>query len=183
MLCCIQWLQQNGVAVQALATVVLVCVTGAYVVLTLKLVRATEQMRIAGVRPLVVLEKRRVVLPEGRPTESATLVNIGLGPALDVVYQVRDHKDASRDPYAINKENRGYAIGVPPDNSVRLQVGSDAADGVVRGSLDFEAEYRDVHGNLYHTTIAKRTVNTGRRRRPTLAFPAQPAEQGNGLQG
>ncbi len=93
----IDWLNENSGAIQALATIVLVAVTGVYVVLTKGYVDSTKRLadeargaREDAVRPLIAIE-----LASGddiNPGKYATckVLNVGPGAALDVTVNLFD---------------------------------------------------------------------------------------------
>ena len=172
MSCWIQWMQENAIVVQALATVLLVGVTIFYAIRThsiakaneknaeaaRELAKSTEDMKIAGVRPLVVL-KNRVDQP-GTPSKTSclSLINIGLGPALDVVYDIqpiRENDTIKERVEKAMKENKGHVIGIAPDNIVDLLRGNS----IRLVNINFTIEYSDIYGNIYRTTYRDGETN------------------------
>jgi len=169
MSCWIQWMQENAIVVQAFATVLLVGVTIFYAIRThsiakaseknaeaaRELVKSTEDMKVASVRPLVVL-KDRVDQPGKTPCLS--LINMGLGPALDVVYDIKPIRENDTIKERVEKamkENKGHVIGIASDNIVDLLRGNS----IRLVNINFTIEYSDIYGNIYRTTYRDGETN------------------------
>jgi hypothetical protein len=70
------WLDSHGSAITALATVVLAVVTGAYVVLTRRLVREEYERTFLATAPMLTIQ---LLMDEGSP--ALHVRNVGVGPA------------------------------------------------------------------------------------------------------
>jgi hypothetical protein len=162
--------------IQAIATIILVVVTSRYVrkthliakasgetaEATRELAKSTEEsakatgelaaltrdMMIANACPRVVLKNCTASSP-GHPNRFVGLVNVGFGPALDVVYKIpvdERAKPVASDVEMLMKENTGHTLGITPDNIVVL-----SAMHLPFDKVSFTVEYGDVYGNLYRT--------------------------------
>jgi len=146
-------LNDNSGAVQAIATVVLVIVTFAYVLLTAKQAKAsvgmTEEMReqrFDALRP-VVLPRIDVKSINGSPfCEELLLENIGVGPALDVQCNFT-HPN-------LTQEGGRWAIGAGRtvkwmENLRREPAGVGERDRHENDTAQISVSYRDVYGRRF----------------------------------
>ena len=196
------WIQRNAVFVQAFATLVLVVVTFVYVYKTSRIAKAsgetadatrelaksteesakatgelaalTRDTMVANARPLVVLEYHDVgrLCSGGKPHEFVALVNVGFGPALDVVYKIVCPKGSEKTVVEkvkiLMEQNSGYTLGIAPDNVVELVF---MELNFVTYSIGFVVEYGDVYGNLYRTKYVGRRTAVEHISERILPFP------------
>ena len=81
----INWLNSNSGAIIALATIVLVCITGYYAWVTKKILEENRQMRIDAQKPNIGIHLR-AVNKSGNIFAQLYVENIGSGPARDVKF-------------------------------------------------------------------------------------------------
>lgn len=122
--------------INAAATVVLVLVTTAYVLLTWRLVNETRQARKQEVKPVMNLDVEPISIGSWAPK----IENVGNGPALDVSATVKLEPDGQQ--YKLQSKNLpagDYTGAITP------QVSGDSHKEYE--SLTVEGEYTDVFGD------------------------------------
>ena len=80
----ITWLNSNSGAITAIATAVLVVITGFYAWVTKKILEENQQMRLAFQKPIIAIYLHSAITRTGYTSVCLFVENIGVGPAYDV---------------------------------------------------------------------------------------------------
>jgi hypothetical protein len=130
----IAWLNENSGAVVALATVVLVLVTTAYVVLTARLVQEQRQQRQTATVPALTYELAGL--------DALVLRNVGFGPALGIEVDPLPRAGA---PAGMTLDaQEPYLEHLGPGQATRIRLRGTPTDTVTRAWLPVIVRYADV---------------------------------------
>ena len=157
-MCLLQRFIANPIVIQTVLMVVLVIITAVYTWGTLSIAKVTKKNTIASTRPLLIF-KDRITHRDTSVTHNFALFNVGLGPALDVKFAL-EPKPGHKEEVLLKgndyleehiekamKKNKGYALGIAPDNFEDILTGTT----VKIISMHYTLEYNDFHGNIYQT--------------------------------
>jgi hypothetical protein len=142
------WLNNNGVALSALATILLTILTGIYVLLTRRLVRQNREILKAAVTPL--LSVRPILDDNFFNIFNLRIENVGGGPAVDV--RLLFTHSPLIEPLRHLEKNGSFTNGIAILNSHEkreffLASAIGAFDQLREHPIQIAANYKDLEGN------------------------------------
>ncbi len=144
------WLNSNGGAITALATVALMVLTGVYVAFTLSMVRQNRAIWEETAKPLITV--RPIIDPDFFQTFDLMIENVGGGPAQNL--QLRVANPPLAEPVEHLADNGVFKNGIALLNAhekIHFFL-TDAIAGFAKvrdHPIQIGAEYKDRFGNAY----------------------------------